>query len=94
MIEVFHLKNTRDSWEIARQDVVSLKLYDPAAVVQVDKLEKAYELTNNIWQAWTENDGVKCLTAFPRSTSVGDVMRQDGKYYMVKHVGFAEVKVN
>lgn len=53
-----------------------------------DMLDKAYVSTNNIHTPWTENSNVTCMTARPRSCSVGDVMELNGEYYSVSPIGF------
>lgn len=62
-----------------------------AADVATDDLDKAYELTNNIDHAWTENVAVAATMKSRRSTSVGDIMVKDGKRFMVASCGFTEL---
>jgi hypothetical protein len=69
-------------------------LEDPvhlAAEVATDSLDEAYELTNNIDRSWTKNPGVICHTDTPRSTSWGDLMNHDGKWFTVEMAGFKEL---
>lgn len=61
------------------------------ATVDTDDLEEGYRLTNNIDHPWPENEGVKCLTDKPRSTSVGDMLQKGGSYYLVESCRFREL---
>ena len=96
MIKVYHIKNFRDAWDASTSDTgkVSMDDYRLAATVETDNPSKAFELTNNIWHSWTENEGVVCHTDEPRSTSAGDLMEVDGKLLLLKPCGFQEVTVN
>jgi hypothetical protein len=62
-----------------------------AAEVDCASLDSAYELTNNIDHAWTENENVRPTFKSRRSTSVGDVMQAKGKYHVVESCGFREL---
>lgn len=62
-----------------------------AAAVQTNSLDEAYQLTNNIDQHWTENQGVKASGLSLRSTSVGDVLEHDDHFYVVEACGFREL---
>ena len=62
-----------------------------AALVATDDLDEAYRLTNNIDWDWTKNSGVECRTDTPRSTSWGDLMLQNGTWYVVDMVGMREL---
>lgn len=59
----------------------------------VERLERAYRLTNTIEQSWWNNVNVWRSFAGEgcRSTSVGDVIQLDDDYYVVAMVGFAKV---
>lgn len=52
--------------------------------VEANSLNQAYALTQN--HEWPWNVNAPC-----RSTSVGDVIECDGKFYMVAGIGFIEV---
>jgi len=56
--------------------------------VDTDSLDKAFELTN----LWNDANAVEQVTC-GHSTSVGDIMEKDGKFYMVDSFGFGEVGV-
>ena len=93
MIRVYHhiTPTFMASYHPKRKD------YHPVAEVQVEQLESAYHLTNTIEMMWVDNDGVKFLGSPQhgmdgcRSTSVGDILERDGKFYMVQSLGFAPV---
>jgi len=56
-------------------------------------MNMAWEATNHIDHAWTENGNVKSLTSRPRSSAVGDVfLLAGGKAMRVDSCGFVEVK--
>lgn len=64
------------------------------ARVNTDILQEAYRLTNNIDKSWAENPNVTVINAKGgplRSTSVGDVLRHNDKWYVVEMVGFREM---
>jgi hypothetical protein len=62
-------------------------------------LEHAITMTNTIEGGWWKNVGVRFLGCHihgmkgARSTSVGDVIGHEGRYWMVAAVGFTEVKL-
>lgn len=64
--------------------------YDLVAEVDTNSLDVAYERTNSIQGPWWDNedvvakfDGEGC-----RSTSVGDVVEVNGKFFIVDSFGF------
>lgn len=94
MIRVFHdIKFTQNFLGEDNPKTINLEL---VAEVDTNDLEKAYELTNNIDIPWVENKGVKAkiLTSkiSYRSTSTGDLMEKDGKFFVVAECGFREVE--
>jgi pectate lyase len=97
MIKVYHNPNfhgcrmnvTQENADIIlKNDTLTL-----VAEVETDSLEDAYQLTNNIENSWVENEKVTAKVDRGRSTSMGDVLEQDGKYHMVAGFGFAEITV-
>lgn len=58
-----------------------------------EALEIAFSKTNTDYMAWWEKDGVKAEMIEIRSTSVGDVIEMNGKYYAVARIGFEEIPV-
>jgi hypothetical protein len=53
-------------------------------------LDKAYQLTNNITEAWWKNKGVKKLVqGGVRSTSVGDIIVLGGNAFRVCGIGWS-----
>jgi hypothetical protein len=65
--------------------------YHEAADVATDSLDWAFHQTNNISHVWNLNDDVEALTDCFKSTSVGDVMLKDGRFYVVAPVGFEPI---
>jgi hypothetical protein len=76
--------------------------YDFVAIVKTSgvkftqsPLSFAYRSTNHIDRAWTENSVVEEIgPQSKRSTSIGDVMFHDGKFYVVSPYGFDEIKLD
>lgn len=64
------------------------------AEVDTNDLNRAFELTNTIEHYWWTNALVIKITPaiHVRSTSVGDFMEKDGKWYAVSAIGFTEMK--
>ena len=56
--------------------------------VKTNDLEKAFELTN----LWNDEKAIEVVSK-GHSTSVGDIMELNGKYFMVNSFGFAEIVV-
>jgi hypothetical protein len=62
------------------------------ADVETNDLEESYFLTNSVNCPWWVNKGVEKHIAEPcRSTSVGDALVRDGKWYAVCNFGFKEI---
>jgi hypothetical protein len=69
--------------------------FKKVAEIETDDLEDAYRRSQNIDEPWTWYPGVKVfgLDDFEqkcRSTSVGDVLEHNGKFFHVSEVGFEE----
>jgi len=62
-----------------------------AAIVETEDLQEAYTSTNNIDAPWSENKNTRATTFSLRSTSAGDVLEQDSKFYVVESCGFREL---
>lgn len=81
----------------AIREAFKLGEYDIVADLVVIDLEDAFEKSNNINSNWIDNKEVVFteLTA-ARSTSVGDILADPdtGIYYIVKHMGFEEIKLS
>lgn len=60
--------------------------FTEVAKVETDDLEEAFELTN-IWEDESK------ITRFTRmsSTSVGDILQKEDRYFMVDNFGFTEL---
>lgn len=65
--------------------------YNLVAEVNTDDLADAFYLTNSIDDYWGNNPGVEEFNSKHRSTSVGDIMERDGKWYVVAPIGFTEL---
>ena len=89
MVRVYHVK---DSHAFSR-DIP--KPWQLTLVAKVDgTLEEAYHLTNHQEEAWNEvkDSRLEFLgKSEPRSTSVGDVMEMDGKFFQVAGIGYKEI---
>ncbi len=62
--------------------------YHLVAIVSSDHRNDGFSLTNHIDSDWRENDGVIALPGEHRSTSVGDIIVQDGVTSIVAKFGF------
>jgi hypothetical protein len=90
MIRVFHDENF---WKNhLGKDNPESKDLTLVAEVQTDDLEDAFRLTNHIEYDWWKNPEVIPCTDPTRSTSVGDLMEKDGKFFIVASCGFREVE--
>ena len=69
------------------------KVYADNNLTTQEKLDLAYVSTNNINDAWWNNDNVKKMTKMRavRSTSIGDKISIDDEVYVVDLVGFSKV---
>jgi len=101
MITVYHNPKFSDlsfNKDIGNAVKAHLDLLEQVAEVEVDDLNKAYRLTNNIESSWTKNlhvtpvEDESVLTHGFRSTSVGDCMEKDGQLFVVAPCGFEEVQ--
>ncbi len=93
MIRVYHVKNPR----FLASTAVKMNDLHPVAEVNTHDLEMAWRLTNTIEYPWIDNERVKFLGRHHgdgcRSTSVGDVLERDGKFFIVDSWGFKPVIV-
>lgn len=92
MIIVYHNKDFLDI-QFDQPKEISTDLLTKVAEVDSNDLDTAFRDTNHIDKDWIENEGVTSLVSRPRSTSVGDVMEIDGKFFMVASCGFKEMKI-
>jgi hypothetical protein len=111
MIQVYHAKEptffVRDGFvPNVMQDFAHVaNVYDNGASnTDTESLDRAYQLTNSIHCAWTDNDKDVAFLGSPdhgmegcRSTSVGDVLvrEENGVFvtYLVVSCGFRRVEV-
>jgi hypothetical protein len=91
-IEVYHNKRFLDhTFKWGRTHFPCTADLELAAVVDTTDKEKAWVLTNNIDHPWPENPGVTCKTTKPRSTSVGDAVKDaEGRWWLCCGVGWKE----
>jgi len=71
-----------------RWDESLWRFYQPVASVYTDDLDEAFEVMN----LWNAEELVECHVP-TRSLSVGDILKRDGKFFMVDGVGFSEIEV-
>lgn len=65
--------------------------FTPVFEVHVDDLEDAYAETN----LWENDDLVTCLPGTRgHSSSVGDIFKMNGEFYMVDPFGFAKLNIS
>lgn len=96
-INVYHSTNFRDTSFYGHDDIITADAirqmlkdgkYDFVATVNVDDLNVAYGLTNNIMSSWTQNENVDARVDEARSTSVGDIFVTEDVMYIVAAHGF------
>jgi len=70
--------------------------YTHVANVQASSLDEVFRLTQNVFKNWTKSNGVLHSIGELRSTSVGDIIIEEGtgKMFMVENIGFREVEVS
>lgn len=102
MIQVYHNANfiddsfkfyTDEGWTPDLE--MNMEDFELVAVVDTTDLNLAYQFTNHITCSWWKNPGVEVVSdKYPdiRSTSMGDLLEMDGKFYVVAGCGFNEVK--
>ena len=68
--------------------------YDLVARVQANSIDDTFKITNHIDEVWTSNSEVlEVIKPNPRSTSVGDIVKdKDRKYHYCDMVGWKEIK--
>lgn len=68
--------------------------YRKVAEVATSDLDDAYMLTNNITGLWVDNPEVQAepeVAQGTRSTSVNDVLVQNGKVFRIEGLGFSRI---
>ena len=66
-----------------------IEYYSEAYRVDTDDLDQAYEWTN----LWNNQAAVDCMGDRNYSTSVGDIMRCNERFYIVDMFGFTEINL-
>lgn len=88
MLKVYHNRNfldrAMDTSDISGDECVL------AAEVDTDDLQEGFIQTNTFMHPWTENRNVRPTGQSRRSTSVGDVLVQGSKMFVVESCGFRE----
>lgn len=90
MVNVYHNKGFL-ALQFKKVSEIPKENLTKVAEVSINDLETAFELTNHIEHNWTHNKGVTPLVSEPRSTSVGDVLEIEKKFYIVAASGFEEI---
>lgn len=102
MIEVYHNNEVMAYWIAPTFEVLSIGHFECVAHVDTDNLEEAYRLTQNLDAPWSLNAGVKAFGntevgnlfkkgSTNRSTSIGDLIKVNGKFFLVDLCGFTEL---
>lgn len=81
------LRNSWDGSEAYRTE--DFRYYSPVATVDTDDLDTAFEVSNGMGDRRLYGVLPGCR---PRSLSVGDIVENRGRYFMVDPVGFQEVQ--
>ena len=75
------------TWGSVKWDETFWRFFQPVATVETDDLEDAFKIMN----LWEEPEKVERITDRIRSLSVGDIIKKDGRFYMVDSFGFGEI---
>lgn len=63
--------------------------FDSDLFASADDLEEIWNRLQNAFKSWTDDEYAQCLTDFPRSMSVGDlVVLDNGNGYRCVSIGF------
>jgi hypothetical protein len=93
MIEVYHATKPTFGLPLHAPDEGPWpKGYELVAKVDTHDLDEAFGLTQHIEDEWWKNKKVE-LVKKSRSTSVGDVLKQEGRLYTVEFLGFSEKEI-
>lgn len=92
-MKIFHAKKLVMPFEEKRPAFPSE--YNEVAEVSASSLDEAYAMTQNIDSSWVKGAKVKTHLPACRSTSVGDVIKDDsGDFHIVEMIGFSKLPDN
>jgi hypothetical protein len=96
MVEIYHNKQFLSY--MMDKTVNPLDL-EHVANVNTNELEVAFITSQNIGEPndpWINNSTVEAVKPgiIYRSTSVGDVLKRDGKFYVIEMVGYNEIDID
>lgn len=79
--------------EILVEDAITYALYEEAAMMEAENLSDVWENLQNMEVNWMDKPNIGCMTKFPRSMIVGDIIEsvfQDypSVYHVVLPYGF------
>jgi hypothetical protein len=67
-------------------------LYHDAATLDAGDNEEVWTRLQNLYEPWTSDKAITCLTDFPRSMDVGDIIVwENGDRYVCEAVGFRKL---
>lgn len=72
-------------------EAAALGLYEPAARTEITDHEEIWTAMQNGAVPWTENSRLDCLTDFPRSMCVGDLILSDTDLWACVDLGFHKI---
>lgn len=90
MIKVIH---NNDFINSAFTEKVEAAKLNEVAVIDTNDLNEAFTLTQNINSSWTVLPQVKTDLKECRSTSAGDVLIKDGKFFLIAIAGFKKIDI-
>jgi hypothetical protein len=90
MAKVYHVNNDHFRY----RDGVFPEDYDLVAITPGADLGRAFELTNSVVRAWTDNPSVVAFDPPTRSTSVGDVVVNDEGAHLCEPFGWKKLEVD
>ena len=95
---IFHrrpLCHLEGDGEMRAEDLGWPEKYEKTAVVVAHSHEDAYAKTQHLHRPWWENPGVKAFGIAARSTSIGDIMQDNGgQLWVVARFGFEKLAGN
>lgn len=72
----------------------ALGIYEPAARTEITDHEEIWTAMQNGADPWADRDDLECLTDFPRSMCVGDLILAGADLWACVAVGFHKIEAN
>ena len=95
-MQIFH-SNNFIGLLMGGEEINFPKDYTKVADIQCDTLEAAWSLSNSHSNPWYENPEVTIVPTEKggyRSTSVGDIVEDNGQYFLCANIGWIKITPN